>query len=224
MGRASKLNKVPALWTEVKKRGPVTVRAMVMLAIIFSHHTLIEEMIEGAGGPGQGIIRRNRFTREKSFTNLKNDFEELGFASFLNRDEVGFDLRPILLDDKLGGLAMELFRLKLKDANWVGEDVVECALESQFNKALGIQPEELPVAWAADSKHVFAQALTPTGLNIYKIDVESGHRELWQALIPKDQVGLRPLAIPASITPDGRWIAFNYRTVLGHIYRSDTLK
>ena len=35
---------------------------------------------------------------------------------------------------------------------------------------------------------------------------------------------LRPLAIPASITPDGRWIAFNYRTVLGHIYRSDTLK
>jgi len=113
-----------------------------MLAIIFSHHTLIEEMIEGAGGPGQGIIRRNRFTREKSFTNLKNDFEELGFASFLNRDEVGFDLRPILLDDKLGGLAMELFRLKLKDANWVGEDVVECALESQFNKALGIQPEE----------------------------------------------------------------------------------
>ena len=96
--------------------------------------------------------------------------------------------------------------------------------DSAAPKPLGIQPEELPVAWAADSKHVFAQALTPTGLNIYKIDVESGHRELWQALIPKDQVGLRPLAIPASITPDGRWIAFNYRTVLGHIYRSDTLK
>jgi Tol biopolymer transport system component len=107
---------------------------------------------------------------------------------------------------------------------WVIRSLDSRSADSAAPKPLGIQPEELPVAWAADSKHVFAQALTPTGLNIYKIDVESGHRELWQALIPKDQVGLRPLAIPASITPDGRWIAFNYRTVLGHIYRSDTLK
>ena len=41
----------------------------------------------------------------------------------------------------------------------------------------GMQAEEFPIGWA-DSKHVFVQAITPTGLNIYKVDVESGGREL----------------------------------------------
>ena len=88
----------------------------------------------------------------------------------------------------------------------------------------GIQPGEYPVGWALDGKHLFVQISSPTGLTIYKLDVESGKRELWRTVTPKDQVGLRPMNVPISITPDGRWLAFTYRTQLGQLYRSDTLK
>jgi Tol biopolymer transport system component len=87
----------------------------------------------------------------------------------------------------------------------------------------GIQAPEDSIAWA-DSKHVFVQAPISTGLNIYRIDVESGQRELWQTITPKDAVGLRPMQTPTAITPDGRWMAFGCRTQLGQLYRSDTLK
>ncbi len=87
----------------------------------------------------------------------------------------------------------------------------------------GIQAAEFSIGWA-DSKHVFVQATIPTGLNIYKVDVESGQREPWQTITPKDATGLRPMNTPTAITPDGRWMAFGCRTQLGQLYRSDTLK
>jgi Tol biopolymer transport system component len=87
----------------------------------------------------------------------------------------------------------------------------------------GIQDGDDPIGWA-DLKHVFVQATTAAGLNIYKIDLESGRRELWQTITPKDAVGLRPMVTPSAITADGRWMAFGYRTQLGQLYRSDTLK
>jgi Tol biopolymer transport system component len=88
----------------------------------------------------------------------------------------------------------------------------------------GIQPGEFPIAWAEDSKHVFTQTIIPTGLTINKVDVESGKREPWRVVAPTEQVGLRPMITPTAITPDGRWMAFTYRTQLGQLYRSDTLK
>lgn len=87
----------------------------------------------------------------------------------------------------------------------------------------GILGAEEPIGWA-DSKHVFVQTVIASGLDIYKVDVESGRRELWQTITPKDAVGLRPMNVPIGITADGRWMAFGYRTQLGQLYRSDTLK
>src|SRR5580692_3079416 len=87
----------------------------------------------------------------------------------------------------------------------------------------GIQDGEQPIGWA-DSKHVFVQPPTATGQNIYKLDIESGRRELWQAITPKDATGLRPMNVPIAVTPDGRWMAFGWRTQLGQLYSSDTLK
>jgi len=87
----------------------------------------------------------------------------------------------------------------------------------------GLQSEDFPIGWA-DTKHVFVQATIATGVRIYKVDIESGQRELWQTITPKDATGLRPMKTPSAITPDGRWMAFGCRTQLGQLYRSDTLK
>ncbi len=88
----------------------------------------------------------------------------------------------------------------------------------------GLQTGEFPIAFFEDSKHVFTQVTTETGLNLSKIDLDTGRREIWQVVKPKDQVGLMPVYLPSGITPDGKWMAFTYGTLLGQLYRSDTLK
>ena len=87
-----------------------------------------------------------------------------------------------------------------------------------------LQSDEFPITWTSDSKHVFTQTPTPDGLAINNIDLNSGQRELWQIIKPKDQVGLNPMITPIAITPDGRWMAYHYGTQLGQLYRSDNLK
>ncbi len=101
--------------------------------------------------------------------------------------------------------------------------VVRSMSDGSSKPIAGIQAAEFPIGWA-DSQHVFVQAAIATGLNIYKVDIESGRRELWQTITPKDATGLRPMNTPTAITPDGRWMAFSCRTQLGQLYRSDTLK
>ena len=88
----------------------------------------------------------------------------------------------------------------------------------------GLDPHESVVAFASDTQHVFTQLSTPTGLNVYKLDLDSGARELWQTITPKDQIGLRPMVADIAITPDGRWMSYAYRTQVSQLYRSDNLK
>ena len=87
-----------------------------------------------------------------------------------------------------------------------------------------IQPNELVIGWTPDSKHLFVQDAAAVGANIYKVDVETGKRELWQALTPKDTVGLQPQYFPDAITPDGRWVVYIHRNYLAQLYRSDNMR
>ena len=93
-----------------------------------------------------------------------------------------------------------------------------------FRLIPGLMKDESVISWATDPQHVFLQASTSTGLNIYKLDLNSGRRELWEAIVPKDQVGLRPLKNEIAITPDGRWMSYAYRNQLSQLYRTDNLR
>lgn len=84
--------------------------------------------------------------------------------------------------------------------------------------------EQFPIAWAGDAQHIFTQELNATSATIYKVDLGTGRSELWQTIKPKDQVGLRQMNNAVAITPDGRWMAYQYGTQIGQLYVSDTLK
>jgi Tol biopolymer transport system component len=88
----------------------------------------------------------------------------------------------------------------------------------------GLKPGESPSAWAGDNRQVFTETRSSTGLTIQKLDLDTGKKELWLEWKPKDLVGLAPWKSPASLTPDGRWIALTYGTHVGQLYSSDTLK
>jgi eukaryotic-like serine/threonine-protein kinase len=110
--------------------------------------------------------------------------------------------------------------LCLRNHQWIVHSI-----EDNTDKSVqGLASGESPTAWAADSKHVFTQRRTDTGISISKLDLDTGHEEPWQVITPKDQIGLRPISTPAGITPDGRWIVFGYGTELGQLYSTDGLR
>jgi hypothetical protein len=85
-------------------------------------------------------------------------------------------------------------------------------------------PGEFPIAWAGDGEHVFTQENDTQGLIIKKLDLKTGKKETWQAIKPKDQVGLRAINNPVAITPDGKWMSYAYGNTLDQLYVSDGLK
>lgn len=98
--------------------------------------------------------------------------------------------------------------------------------ENTARRVADLQPTETPIAWTSDMNHIFTEMPGPSGLTIYKHDVDSGHGEVWQVIKLKDQVGLRqaPTGAEVAITPDGRRMAFNYSTQLGQLYVSSPMK
>jgi hypothetical protein len=132
-------DRLPGVWNEVKHRGRATINAAVLIGIIFSHHELIQAMIVGSAGNGQGTIKKEQFNARKAYSNLKNDFIELGFATDNDEDKFSYDIRPILRDTAFGPLAGELLRLKLSEAKWAGtNDLTEECLSLGFQNVFGL--------------------------------------------------------------------------------------
>jgi len=130
---------LPVMWHDAKKAGQPTIKGLVLLAIVFSHHTVIRAMCDGNKGYGIGEILRNEIDGGKGFTNLKNDFVALGFATHANRENFAFDVRSVADSPTFGLLAHSLFRTKLSEAGWAEDtDVVSECLRLGFHGAFGM--------------------------------------------------------------------------------------
>lgn len=88
----------------------------------------------------------------------------------------------------------------------------------------GMQANERPIGWAVDSEHIFLQTVNDIGITLSRLDLETGRREPWQVIQPKDRIGLLPMHTPVGITPDGRRMVFAYGTQLGQLYSTEGLK
>lgn len=96
--------------------------------------------------------------------------------------------------------------------------------EGSEKKLRTLQPGEQPVDWAKEPQHLYTQIVTPTQVQIDKIDLTSDKRETWQVFEPKEQQGSLLNVLQVSITPDGRWMMINYQDQLGEFYASDSLR
>jgi Tol biopolymer transport system component len=82
----------------------------------------------------------------------------------------------------------------------------------------GSEPGDLSLAWSADGGSLFVRprrsddtivgGASLTG-RVFRINVESGLRELWKEFRPSDPGGMNGINIGA-ITPDGKTMAFTY--------------
>jgi eukaryotic-like serine/threonine-protein kinase len=87
----------------------------------------------------------------------------------------------------------------------------------------GALESDKPIRWHSDSHSIYVYQRGEFPAKIYRLDIESGHRELWKELIPADMTGV--LSSPnIVITPDGKSYAYSYYRNLSQLYSVEGLK
>ncbi|MFL6195255.1 MAG: protein kinase domain-containing protein, partial [Thermoanaerobaculia bacterium] len=87
----------------------------------------------------------------------------------------------------------------------------------------GLDSRERLLRWSADGKGLLVARRSELPLKIFRIDLETGKRELWKEISPADPAGLIP-KITIHLTPDGRSYVYNSQRILSSLYIVDGLR
>src|SRR5205085_1965208 len=86
----------------------------------------------------------------------------------------------------------------------------------------GLEARDFIISFSADGRALYvAQGELP--VRVFSVELATGRRELWRAIMPADTTGILT-QIPPHITPDARAYAYTYFRVLSDLYLVDGLK
>ena len=101
----------------------------------------------------------------------------------------------------------------------VGSDstVLICRTDAGAPRALpGSLPGDVPIVWSADGRSLYVYKRNELPARIFRVDVETGHREHWKDVAPADRTGLDRID-SIVMTPDARAYAYGYSRTLGSL-------
>jgi len=87
----------------------------------------------------------------------------------------------------------------------------------------GLEPGEIPVQWSPDGKSIYVYRRGDVPARVFRVERETGKRELWKELQPGDTTGLEEVA-NVWLTPDGRSYVYNHIRTLCDLYLAEGLK
>lgn len=86
----------------------------------------------------------------------------------------------------------------------------------------GIEPQEDAIRWSADGKYLFVASDT-IPVEVYRVEVITGRRQLVYTLAPSDAAGLWNIG-PVLVTPDGRSYVYSDYRILSDLYLASGLR
>ncbi|HEY3202368.1 MAG TPA: protein kinase [Thermoanaerobaculia bacterium] len=89
--------------------------------------------------------------------------------------------------------------------------------------ARGFEPTDYAVGWTADGRSVFVGTDRALPARIFRIELETGRRELWKEFMPGDPTGITRLGAMA-VSKDGKTILFGYGHRVGDLYVAEGLR
>jgi len=145
---------VPELWSRARNQGKAAVRALVFLAIVFSHHRLISAMRAGARSRYIGTIVRGAIVDDKEFTNFSREVQQLGFCTSHSKVAFEYDLSSIFTMPEFNKLVAALIERKLKHAGWTGDgNLADEAVNAGLHEVLAVSESQFR-NWLNDGKLV----------------------------------------------------------------------
>jgi Tol biopolymer transport system component len=108
----------------------------------------------------------------------------------------------------------------------VGTDgrILLCRAEDGTAKALaGGVVGEVPIVFSSDGRFLYVYKRSELPARIFRVDADSGRRELWKEIAPADRTGLDRIDA-IRMTPDGRAYAYGYTRILGSLQIAENLR
>jgi hypothetical protein len=81
----------------------------------------------------------------------------------------------------------------------------------------GLERGERPFQWSADGRSLFVFRPGELPARVFRVDLETGRRDLWREVMPPDAAGVDGIAV-FRMTPDARGYAYSYIRVLSSLY------
>jgi Tol biopolymer transport system component len=103
-------------------------------------------------------------------------------------------------------------------------DPVLCAMAGgKPEKIQGLEPGNVPVGWTADGKSLYILSSRHIPVTIFRLNLETHHKEAWKTISPADRAGVVGIPI-IRITPDGKAYAYTFGRNLDDLYLVTGLK
>lgn len=90
----------------------------------------------------------------------------------------------------------------------------------------GLKKTDEPIQWSMDGRALYVREAGDFTTSVYRVDLSSGRRRMWQQIVPSNGVGLVGIeAKPGGviITPDGKVSVYTYWTTLHELLLMDHL-
>jgi eukaryotic-like serine/threonine-protein kinase len=104
-----------------------------------------------------------------------------------------------------------------------GQPYIYPASGGEGKQIPGTTPGDIPERWTADGRSIFVYRHREFPTKVYRLDVTTGKKELWQTLTMPDPTGLASIGW-IQPTPDGNSYAFTYARGLSQLYLADGLR
>ena len=90
----------------------------------------------------------------------------------------------------------------------------------------GLQPGDRLDQWSGDGRYLYASRQHELPGRVFRIEIETGRRELWKELMPADRAGVIHVNdTPIAISRDGKSYAYTYiRVVVSDLYLLDGVR
>jgi Tol biopolymer transport system component len=87
----------------------------------------------------------------------------------------------------------------------------------------GVTAEDTPIGWSAGGSSLYVYRRRELPAKVYRLDIATGHKELWRELMPPDPAGVLNISLPL-VTPDGKVYVYRYIRTLSDLYLVEGLK
>ena len=91
----------------------------------------------------------------------------------------------------------------------------------------GAEPGDDLIQWSADGRYLYVRRLNDSAVELFRIDLSTGLRKIWETLEVPDKVGLVAIdSGPGAIrmTPDGKSFSYTFWQGRGELYIAEGLK
>ena len=149
--------------------------------------------------------------------------KEGDFRTYLVDAQTG-EAKPLTKDGLVCTWASPDGRSALCEPGDDGTSDVYSLEHNQTRPVKGLSSADDVISWAADGRSLFVRARTEFPIRVYRLDIDTGRRELWREIDPTDRAGLFHEWTTVYMTPDGASYCYTTQNATNDLYLVEGLQ